>query len=99
MRCSTTHKGSKVQADLENLVKDLQGVLSNKNLDSLPGIHTLRERAQDSISNVRDAAVSAAQQTKEAAIATDQYAHEEPWRVAGAALAVGALVGFLLSRR
>ena len=26
-------------------------------------------------------------------------AHDEPWRVAGAALAVGALVGFLLARR
>mgnify|MGYP002349064555 CR=1 FL=1 len=32
-------------------------------------------------------------------IAADRYAHDEPWRVAGAALAVGALVGFLLARR
>ena len=36
---------------------------------------------------------------KDAAKAADQYAHDEPWRVAGAALAVGALVGFLLARR
>ncbi len=33
------------------------------------------------------------------ALAADRYAHDEPWRVAGAALAVGALVGFLLARR
>ena len=36
---------------------------------------------------------------QEAALAADRYAHDEPWRVAGAALAVGALVGFLLARR
>ncbi|MNU08448.1 hypothetical protein D3C72_2544990 [compost metagenome] len=53
--------------------------------------------------NVRESAVRAAQdaarQAKEAALAADRYAHDEPWRVAGAALAVGALVGFLLARR
>ena len=53
--------------------------------------------------NVRDAAIRAAQeaanQAKDAARAADRYAHDEPWRVAGAALAVGALVGFLLARR
>ena len=43
--------------------------------------------------------LDAARQAKEAALAADRYAHDEPWRVAGAALAVGALVGFLLARR
>ena len=38
-------------------------------------------------------------QAKDAALAADRYAHDEPWRVASAALAVGALVGFLLARR
>ena len=35
---------------------------------------------------------------EEAALAADRYAMTNPWRVAGAALAVGALVGFLLAR-
>jgi ElaB/YqjD/DUF883 family membrane-anchored ribosome-binding protein len=55
------------------------------------------------MSNVRDSAVRAAQeaarQAKDAAYAADRYAHDEPWRVAGAALAVGALLGFMLGRR
>ena len=38
-------------------------------------------------------------QAKDAAYAADRYAHDEPWRVAGAALAMGALLGFLLGRR
>ena len=59
--------------------------------------------ADDSMNNVRDSAVRAAQeaayQAKEAARVANNYAHDEPWRVASAALAVGALVGFLLARR
>ncbi|MBO9678170.1 DUF883 family protein [Paenacidovorax monticola] len=94
---------SSAQNELEKLVGDLRGLLANKNLDSVPEIKLLRQRLDDGMSTVRDSAVRAAQeaarQAKEAAIAADRYAHDEPWRVAGAALAVGALVGFLLARR
>ncbi|MPN62376.1 hypothetical protein SDC9_210123 [bioreactor metagenome] len=55
------------------------------------------------MANVRESAVRAAQdaarQAREAADVADRYAHDEPWRVAGAALAVGALLGFMLGRR
>ena len=91
------------QADLEKLVGDLRGLISSKELDTLPEIRQLRQRLDDSVYAVRDSAVRAAQeaayQAKEAARAADRYAHDEPWRVASAALAVGALVGFLLARR
>jgi hypothetical protein len=57
----------------------------------------------DGMANVRESAVRAAQdaarQAREAADVADRYAHDEPWRVAGAALAVGALLGFMLGRR
>ena len=77
----------------------LDGVLSEREK-----INTaLRARLEDSAGNARDSAVRAAQdaarQAKEAALAADRYAHDEPWRVAGAALAVGALIGFIFSRR
>ena len=94
---------SNAQADLENLVSDLRGLLAAKELDTVPQIQQLRQRLDDGIHSARDSAVRAAQeaarQAKEAAYAADQYAHDEPWRVAGAALAAGALVGFLLGRR
>ena len=84
-------------------MSDLRGLLSSKDLDTIPEIKLLRQRIDDGMSNVRDSAVRAAQeaarQAKDAALAADRYAHDEPWRVAGAALAVGALVGFLLARR
>ena len=94
---------SSTQDELEKLVSDLRGLLSSKTLDSVPDIKMVRQRVDDGISTVRDTTVQAAQdaarQARDAAQAADQYAHDEPWRVAGAALAVGALLGFMLGRR
>ncbi|MPM42225.1 hypothetical protein SDC9_88888 [bioreactor metagenome] len=98
-----SEKIASAQEDLEKLVGDLRGLLSSKDLDSVPEIRQLRKRLDESMYNVRDSAVRAAQeaayQAKEAARVANNYAHDEPWRVASAALAVGALVGFLLARR
>ena len=94
---------SSTQGELEKLVSDLRGLLANRDLDSLPEIKVLRQRMDDGLHKVRDAAVQtaqdAAEQAREAARMADRYAHDEPWRVAGAALAIGAVVGFLLTRR
>ncbi|ATG93015.1 DUF883 family protein [Paracidovorax citrulli] len=100
---SASETFSNAQQELERLVTDLRGLLSNKDLDSVPEIRQLRRRLDDGVNTVRDSAVRAAQeaanQAKEAARVADRYAHDEPWRVATAALAAGALVGFLLARR
>ena len=82
---------------------DVRGLLASKDLDSIPQISVLRQKLDDSVHQVRETALNAAheaaRQAKEAAYVADRYAHDEPWRVAGAALAVGALLGFLLARR
>ncbi|MDQ1260401.1 MAG: DUF883 domain-containing protein [Giesbergeria sp.] len=103
MTTQTTDSQNSTQNELEKLVAEMRTLMANKNLDSVPEIKALRERLDEGMHNVRDAAVRAAQeaanQAKDAARAADRYAHDEPWRVAGAALAVGALVGFLMARR
>lgn len=94
---------SAAQGDLEQLVADLRGLISSRELDAMPEIRAVRQRIDEGMNQVRDttkrAAQQAARQAKDAAAAADQYAHDEPWRIAAASLAVGALVGFLLSRR
>lgn len=94
---------SNTQQELEKLVSDLRGLISSRDLDSVPEIRALRQRLDDGVQALRDSTVRAAQeaarQAKDAAQAADRYAHDEPWRVAGAALALGAIVGFLISRR
>ena len=103
MTTQTTDSLHSTQTELEKLVSEMRTLMANKNLDSVPEIKALRDRLDEGMHNVRDAAIRAAQvaanQAKDAARAADRYAHDEPWRVAGAALAVGALVGFLLARR
>lgn len=103
MSRSVSDAVSTAQDDLEKLVSDLRGLLSARELDKVPEISALRQRIDDSITNVRESAVraahDAARQAREAADVADRYAHDEPWRVAGAALAVGALLGFMLGRR
>lgn len=103
MTTQTTDSLHSTQTELEKLVSEMRALMANKNLDSVPEIKALRDRLDEGMHNVRDAAIRAAQeaanQAKDAARAADRYAHDEPWRVAGAALAVGALVGFLLARR
>ena len=100
---SVSETVSTSQGELEKLVGDLRGLLASRDLDGIPEIKQLRQRLDDGIQTVREATVRAAQeatqQAKDAARAADRYAHDEPWRVASAALAVGALVGFVLARR
>ena len=103
MSFSVSDTVSNAQADLEKLVGDLRGLLASKDLDAIPQINALRQKLDDGVHQARESAAHVAQeatrQAKEAAYVADRYAHDEPWRVAGAALAVGALVGFLLARR
>lgn len=103
MAFSVSDTVSSAQADLEKLVTDVRGLLANKDLDAIPQINVLRQKLDDGVYQARESALNAAhdaaRQAKEAAYVADRYAHDEPWRVAGAALAVGALVGFLLARR
>lgn len=98
-----TTPNNSTQAELEKLVADLRGLIASKDLDAVPEIKVLRQRIDDGMHSVREAAVRAAQeaarQAKDAALAADRFAHDEPWRLAGAALAIGALVGFVLGRR
>ena len=100
---SASETFASTQHELEKLVTDLRGLISSRDLDSVPEIRALRQRLDDGMQVVRDSTVRAAQeaarQAKDAALAADRYAHDEPWQLAGAALAVGAIVGFLLSRR
>ncbi|MBF5007459.1 DUF883 family protein [Diaphorobacter caeni] len=99
----SNRNASDAVSSLEQLLSDLGSLLSSKELDSVPQIRDMRQRLGDGVSHVRDAVSSAAgetaHRTREAARLGNEYAHDEPWRVAGMALAVGAVIGFCLAKR
>lgn len=99
----TSNLEAAANAVVEDLASDVHGVLSGKDLESLPQLKALRKRVDAKLAIARELASEkskvAAQKAKEAASTANAYAHDEPWQIAGAALAVGLLVGLLLGRR
>ena len=62
----------------------------------------LRPKLEESLRTAKaqlvEAEQVAIQKAKAAAAATDRYAHENPWKTAGIAAAIGVLVGVVIGR-
>lgn len=61
--------------------------------------HRLRERWADAKTDLGQLRRRAYDYSQCAARATNTYAHEHPWTTAGAAVGLGALLGWLVTRR
>lgn len=97
MKFGTT-KPSTVQDDLSTLLHDVSDLLLTKAKDE-PKLKQARELVDSGLHKVRGAASGAVDYSKEFARGADDYVHDSPWPVVGGALAVGVLLGMLLSRR
>ena len=90
-------------AVVEDLASDVRGVLSGKELESMPQLRALRQRVETKLAIARELASEkskvATKKAKEAANTANAYAHDEPWQIAAGALAIGVLVGLVLGRR
>lgn len=91
------------KAVVEDLAQDVKNVLSSKELESVPQVKALKQRVETKLAIARELAAEksrvAARKAKEAAHSANVYAHDEPWHLAGAALAVGVLVGLVFGSR
>lgn len=83
----------KVVSDAEALVRAVRSVPGEK-------VSALRESAEANLeaakARLRQLQETAVARTTAAARATDQYVHDNPWPLIGAAAAVGLLVGLAL---
>ena len=84
-----------VIADAEELLKATAGQTGEK-------ATAIRERVQQNLIAAKERLVEAERavfaKAKQAAQATDDYVHENPWRAVGAAAGVGLIIGMLISR-
>ena len=103
MTATTQNLEDAATAVADELAADVRDVLSSKELDAVPHIKALRQRVDAKLAIARELAAAkaklAARKAREAADTANAYAHDEPWQIAGAALAVGVLVGLLVSSR
>jgi len=84
-----------VVADAEELLRATAGQAGDK-------AAAARERIQGSLVAAKERLVAAeeavVEKTRQAAKATDEYVHENPWKAVGIAAGVGLVVGMLISR-
>jgi ElaB/YqjD/DUF883 family membrane-anchored ribosome-binding protein len=96
-------KTDRLVADFQTFVGDVEQVL--KGAAHLPGDSlaaargTLEEKVSQAKSRLADAGSAAASAASQARDRSESYMSERPWTALGVALAVGAVIGVLLSRR
>lgn len=92
----------KLMHDLRVVVADAEELLRATADHAGEKVAVARERIQESLVAAKDRLMVAEQaavaKAKQAAKATDEYVHENPWRAVGIAAGVGLVVGMLISR-
>lgn len=84
---------NKIAADTEALLRAMASVPGEKASALRASVEANLAAARQ---HVRDLQGAAYERTAAAARATDEYVHENPWPLIGAAAAVGFLIGFLV---
>ncbi len=89
----------KLAADLKAVVTDTEELLRATAGQTGEKIHAARLRAEETMRAARARLVeieqAAVEKAKEAAKATDEYVHDNPWQAVGIAAGVGFLVGWM----
>jgi len=93
----------KLMEDLRLVVTDAEELLRATAGQAGEKVAAARARAEESIdaakARIAQAGYAAAAQTREAAKATDEYVHDNPWTAIGVAAAVGVVIGVLLAKK
>jgi len=93
----------KLVADLKVVVADAEELLRATASQAGEKVVAARERIQASLATAKvklgEAERAAVARAKEAARATDDYVHDNPWQAVGIAAGIGVLLGLLIGRR
>ena len=94
---------NKLAADFNTVIEDTEELLQATASQASEKVVAARARVQESIKLAKQKIGAtqdvAVEKAKAAVGATDDYVHAHPWSMIGAAAAIGALIGMLISRR
>jgi ElaB/YqjD/DUF883 family membrane-anchored ribosome-binding protein len=92
-----------IARDIQNVVSDAQELLKTVQSEGSSRLTEVKGQVQAKLDNAKqmlgELGTTVQDGAKQAMDTTDQYVRSNPWRAVGAAAAVGALIGFLISRR
>ena len=87
----------KLIADTKAVIADTEELLKATLADTSERMKALRPKLEESLRTAKaqlvEAEHAAIERAKAAAAATDRYAHENPWKTAGIAAAIGVVIG------
>ncbi|MBE0616208.1 MAG: DUF883 domain-containing protein [Burkholderiales bacterium] len=93
----------KLVADLRVVLADTEQLLKAVIGESGEKLAALRPRIEENLRNAKERLAEfeqvASDKARAAVDATDGYAHEHPWRIAGVSALVGVALGLLIGRR
>lgn len=103
MNDSVDASTDKLVQDLRTLVADAEELVKATAADTGERIKAARVRLEGNLRVARarlsDAEQMLIEKSRFAAAATDRFAHDNPWKVAGIAAGLGLLLGLLIARR
>ncbi len=92
----------KLLQDMRMVVNDAEELLRATAGQAGEKVSAARERIQANLESAKSKLAEAEHivmdKTKQAAKATDQYVHENPWKAVGVSAGIGLIVGMLISR-
>ena len=93
----------KLVADLRTVLADTEQLLKAAIGQSGEKLAALQPRLEQNLRNARarleEFQQVAGERARAAAMATDDYVHEHPWRIAGVSALLGVALGLLIGRR
>lgn len=103
MDTQTVAAKDKLMTDFKAVLADTEELLHATANQAGEKVTAARGRVQERLRQAKEelnrAEVAVLNRGKAAARATDGYAHDHPWTIAGACAGVGLLIGMLISRR
>jgi ElaB/YqjD/DUF883 family membrane-anchored ribosome-binding protein len=102
-KATADQTADEIQSDVKRAISGAEDMLAQAAAATGEKAAELRGRALEQLKLLReslaDAQATALKKGKEAALATDEYVHENPWRAIVAAAGVGVVIGLLIARR
>jgi ElaB/YqjD/DUF883 family membrane-anchored ribosome-binding protein len=93
----------KMAGDIKTVIADGEDLLKAAVSVSGAGLAAARDRIDEKLNSARARLIGASRpaldKARSTAAAANGYVHGHPWTVIGAAVAAGALIGFVVARR
>ena len=92
-----------LMSDLKTVIQDAESWLRNGSMLTGEDLQQAKAKFERTLISAKDTLVGLEEtvvyRTKEAAKATDEYVHENPWTSIGVGAAAGVLLGLIIARR